>query len=132
MVLTGWNDRLSVGHSEIDSDHSKLADLLDQLEDAVANHLGQEAYDKVLNELIAVTRAHFANEEQLMAVHSYPLAEQHTAEHVSLLRELEAFKAKFDSYTITLSKAQLKLLDDWLTQHIVEADKALAASLPPG
>ena len=131
MALTEWNDRLCVGHGRIDSDHIRQLDLIDQLDDAVANHLGLEAYGKVLDELIANSRAHFAAEEDLMASHRYVQAEQHIAEHASLLRELEEFKARFDSYAITLSKAQLNWLEDWLTKHIEQSDKPLAASIPP-
>ncbi|MFA7268752.1 MAG: bacteriohemerythrin [Sterolibacterium sp.] len=130
MALTGWKDRLIVGHSKIDADHRKLVDILDQLEDAVVNHMGLETYGKVLNELIASTWAHFAYEEQLMAMHHYPQTEQHKREHTSLLHEIDVFKTRFDSHAITLSSAQLKVLEEWLTLHFMVADKALAAGIP--
>lgn len=130
MTLTGWNERMSVGHDMIDGDHIELVELLDQLDDAVTNHLGLETYGKVLNQLMNKIRAHFASEEALMAEHHYAQTDQHVKDHGKLMRELFEFKARFDANATTLSIAQLKSFEESLIRHIMETDKALAEVIP--
>ena len=132
MPMMEWNDALKVGHSVIDREHQKLVGLINKLGDAMSAGQGREACGEVLNELIAYTRTHFATEEGLMSVHHYADTARHKAEHSGLIREVVAFKGKFEAGTATLSVSLLHFLMDWLTHHILESDKALARGIPPG
>ena len=130
MALTGQNERLKVNHGRIDADHLRLVEMLNRLEDAVTSRRDPETCGRVLNELIADTRAHFAREEALMTVQRYPSVEQHVREHGKLMQELFEFKARFDAAAVTLAIARLKSFERRLTRHIRATDKALAADLP--
>lgn len=124
-----WNDKLMLGHSQIDRDHQRLVALINQLSDAMTGGKGKEVCGKVLDELIQYTRTHFAMEEQLMAAHRYAGAFEHKAEHAKLVNQVLEFKSKFDDGTATLSVALLRFLVDWLTHHILVSDKDLARTI---
>jgi len=132
MTMMEWNDALKVGHSVIDRDHQKLIRLINDLGDAMSAGQGKEVCGNVLDELISYTQTHFANEERLMSVHHYADTPRHKAEHAKLVKDVLAFKAKFEAGTATLSVSLLHFLMDWLTHHILESDKALAQGIPPG
>lgn len=54
-----WDPTLELGHEAMDADHRQLAALVNKLAKGIVDHLGKEAYDAVLDDLIAHTRAHF-------------------------------------------------------------------------
>jgi len=123
-----WEHTLELGHEAMDADHRQLVALVNQLADGIVNNLGKVAYDAVLDELIAYSRAHFSMEEQLMAACSYPDAEEHRSEHAKLIKDALDYRARFDAS----GKPSISLLyffDQWLTRHILASDRDLASFL---
>lgn len=92
-----WDDTLELGHAGMDADHQRLVALVNQLADGIVRHPGQDAYNKLLDELFAQARARFDHEEQLMATHHYPHAEEHTAKHTKLMTTALEYRTKFDA-----------------------------------
>lgn len=129
MALFNWDDKLKTNHPVIDTDHKKLVDLVNQLADAMQTGKGKEASGKVLNELIKYTTSHFATEERLMATHNYVNTRDHKAEHAKLVKEVLEFKAKYEAGSITLNSSLLNFLKNWLINHIMNSDKALANAI---
>lgn len=121
-----WEHALELGHEAMDADHRQLVELVNKLADGIVNNLGKPAYDALLDDLIARTKAHFGMEEQLMAACSYPDAEKHRSEHAKLIEDALDHRAKFDA----AAKPAISLLyffDQWLTRHIFSADRDLAS-----
>jgi hemerythrin-like metal-binding protein len=71
---------LEIGIAEIDSQHRQLQALLDRLRQSTDKRYGFAA-DAILAELLVQTRIHFAVEESLMRLLSFPDAEAHVEEH---------------------------------------------------
>lgn len=134
MAMMEWNEKLRLGHSAIDNDHQKLVGLINALGDAMSTGQGSDVCGSVLNELIDYTRTHFATEERLMSLHHYatPAAALHKAEHVKLVQDVVDFQNKFNVGTAAISVSLLHFLMEWLTQHILESDRALTKAIPPG
>lgn len=129
MAMFAWDDKLKTHHFAIDNDHRKLVDLVNQLGEAMQSGKGRDICGKVLNDLIAYTKTHFAMEERLMDTHKYAKAAEHKVEHAKLLKDVLEFKAKFDSGALTVTAGLLTFLRDWLIRHISQSDKVLAASI---
>jgi hemerythrin-like metal-binding protein len=129
MALITWNPALEVGVKEIDAQHKRLVDLVNQLNDAMRLGQGRDKIGPVLNELVRYTVSHFATEERFMDAHRYALSANHKAEHKKLLEDVGAFKAKFDSGNANLSIEVLQFLRDWLSKHIMGTDKKLGGAL---
>ena len=119
-----WSDDLSLGNEKIDGDHQKLVAIINQLADSVMNPSPQDNDAGLLDDLLAQTVDHFAEEDRLMASHAYPDAEAHMAEHAKLIKIAFDTKAEFEA-DMSTSVALLRFLRKWLTQHIRTADKAL-------
>lgn len=129
MPLITWNDSLSVNVQEIDSQHKRLVELINQLHDAMSQGRGREVMGKVLDGLISYTRTHFAYEERLMAARAYPSLAQHKAEHDALTKQVLDLQSQFLAGQAVLTLQVMKFLKDWLSNHILEVDKKLGAYL---
>lgn len=83
-----WKDEYGVGIPEIDNQHETLIEFIAAFEQAVEG----KAHWNTVQPLIARTREfakfHFAVEESLMQIVSYPGFAAHRAEHQDVLEQL--------------------------------------------
>lgn len=129
-----WHDSYSVGYGPIDAQHQNLFAISNRLTDAVEKAEGANDDDlrPIIAELLAYTRTHFADEEQLMAKAGYPDLAQHHAVHVvfeNQMRELEAQVKKGEVRAVALALPQL--LNDWLLDHIATTDQRYRSHVHP-
>lgn len=129
MALITWNNALSTGIGEQDTQHKKLIDLINQLNDAMQAGKGADVLGKVLSELVNYTVYHFGYEEKLMAQHKYEETPAHKAEHAKFVQTAGDFKKKFDAGNAVVSTEIMNFLRDWLTTHIMKTDKKMGQSL---
>ena len=129
MALISWSSMLSTGISEQDTQHKKLIDLINQLNDAMQAGHGNDVMGKVLSELVNYTVFHFGYEEKLMAQHKYEDTPAHKVEHAKFVQTAGDLKKKFDSGSAVISVEIMNFLRDWLTNHIMKTDKKLGQAL---
>ncbi|HUI25858.1 MAG TPA: chemotaxis protein, partial [Candidatus Kryptonia bacterium] len=55
--------------------------------------------------------------------------DRHKQAHADLLRTVAEFKGKFDKGAVLLTLDVMNFLRDWLTNHILKADKAAAQAI---
>ena len=124
-----WEPRLAVGVPMIDQQHKELIQALNALLTAMASSQGKEQVAKLLEFLGQYTVSHFAAEEQIMARHRYPQAQQHQLEHEAFIGEFKKLAADFQKSGPTTGLA-IKLngkVCEWLRDHIAKSDTQLAA-----
>ncbi len=124
-----WNDSYSTGIREIDAQHKKLVDILNALYDAMSKGQGNQALGKLLDELIKYTVVHFATEERLFKLHGYPDTLAHKREHDELASKVLQLQKDFAAGKVSLSMQVASFLKNWLTNHILGADKKYAPFL---
>lgn len=129
MVLIAWTDKLAVNVKEIDDQHKKLINIINQLNDAMNSGKGRDVLGKVLTELVNYTMYHFGTEERLMEQHKYVNSPTHKAEHQKFVDTVGDFKKKFDSGNAMLSIKIMHFLRDWLTNHIMKTDQKFGQAL---
>ncbi len=122
-----WDDRYSVGIPEIDSDHRRLIDLMNDLfVMCVVDQDGEETR-VLLDRLIDATLTHFAHEEGFMRKRGYPNFEQHRAEHRILIAEIETLRTDWmKRQKAEAAMSILNFLREWLINHIEAEDRKLA------
>jgi len=81
---------------EIDLQHRELVSMLNRLNDAVKNSESRENIYRIIDEVIAFTRLHFATEERLMVQSGYPGLEWHKDKHRQLIQDALNLKTKLD------------------------------------
>lgn len=129
MALMTWGPALQVGFGDIDAQHERLVELVNQLNDEMRAGSGRDAVGPVLAELVRYTVDHFAFEERLMTEHDISTSSAHRTEHGELVGQVRAFKEEYDAGSTTVSAELMTFLRKWLTGHILKSDKALAREL---
>lgn len=129
MALMTWGPMLQIGYGDIDAQHKRLVELVNALDDAMRAGHGRDIVGGVLNELIRYTVYHFAFEEKLMDQYGIGSAPAHKAEHKKLVADVSAFKSKFDTGSAAVTTELMTFLRNWLSNHILKTDKALAKEL---
>lgn len=127
MALMPWSNQLSVGHSDIDSQHQKLVQYVNELHDAMMSGKGDTVMAPILDRLVDYTKNHFGFEERVMTQIKYPGAAGHLEEHRKLAEQVLQFQANFKAGKATVTMDLMKFLKNWLLDHIMRRDKELSA-----
>ncbi len=109
-----------IGIAELDAQHKRLHGLLERLRESVGKHYGY-ATNAILDELSIETRIHFAVEESLMRMLSFPDVESHVAEHQDLRDQLERFRKRAQDFDVAEDLAAFIL--QWLNDHVDRFDR---------
>lgn len=124
MALLTWNSNYAVGVKPMDSQHTVLFGLLNDLHAAMASGQAQSMTGPLLRKLVDYTHTHFAAEETMMTVAKYPGLAEHKVKHRELLKQVEEFAARFERGEAALNIDLMNFLRDWLTNHIEKVDHA--------
>lgn len=128
-ALFRWSDAFRVGVEEIDRQHRKLIDLVNELHREMSQRRGSEALGRIVQGLVNYIETHFAYEEKLMTEHGYPEAQAHRAAHQKLAEQVREFQRRLEAGDTNMLTALLTFLSEWLTKHIQGADRAFAPFL---
>ena len=129
MPLLNWNQGYSVNISQIDSQHKKLVDIINDLHDSMKAGKSKEILGKILDELINYTANHFKTEEELFDKYKYPDGIIHKRQHSDLVDQVLKFKSNYESGKSVLSIDLMNFLKDWLVQHMTGSDKKYSSYL---
>lgn len=129
MSMFEWKQEYSLGHGDIDGQHMKLFDLASRLHTAMTQGKGKDTLSQTLEDLVAYTKQHFANEEQLMQTHHYPEYPAHKAAHDALAARVIEFQKNFNAGRVGMTVELLHFLKEWLQHHIGETDRKVATFL---
>ncbi len=123
MALFTWSDDYSVGVKALDSQHTNLFDLLNELHDAMMAGKGQSVTGTLLHKLVDYTKDHFTTEERLMEAAHYPALAQHREHHHALTGKVGEFMGRLKKGDSAVNIDLLIFLRDWLKNHIQREDK---------
>ena len=129
MPLIEWKDTFSVQVRELDMQHRKLVEMLNDLYAAHERGDEQETIGSILRGLAAYTRVHFATEERMLARAGYPNLDTHQAEHAAFTRRIGEFLRAFAIGQADLTTEVMAFMSDWLVDHILERDRAYSELL---
>jgi hemerythrin len=125
MPFAEWSNEFSVGVEEIDGDHRRLLELLNELHDAVKAGGGHEALGRVLDGLMHYVDYHFSHEETLFIRTKYPGYERHRQQHRAFTITVKEIQEDFQlGASDALPQQVLEFLKNWLVEHIMGSDRA--------
>ncbi len=128
MAFIVWTADIAV-NDEIDEQHKKLFDILNDLHESVTAGAEQGVLAEVFNLLIDYTVEHFETEENYFTQCSYPDTDAHKKEHNDLTQKAIELQQEFKSGNLTISFDLLDFLYDWLMEHTSNQDKKFASYL---
>jgi len=124
-----WKNDFATGIGSIDAQHQSLFAIGRELYSAMSEGQGKAVLGRILDRLVQYTTVHFAHEERLMKLHSYPDFAAHKAQHDALVKQVLALQAEFQAGRATLAVPVLQFLKEWLEKHIQKADMAYTVCL---
>ena len=129
MALITWGKKLEVGIGIIDSQHRRLVDLINQLDEATEEGRGNEVVGETLNGLIDYTHTHFRTEEELLKDHDYEDLDLHLREHRIFTDQIEIYRDRLDAGSLRISSNVMGYMRGWLLTHIGSSDRAYIRTL---
>jgi hemerythrin len=139
MAFFEWNSIYSVNVREVDQQHRRLIDLINELHEAMTEDCEQHTFASAVNEVDALgsmleglmdyAAHHFTTEETLMRQHDYPGYEAHSKAHSDFVDRVNRYKRDFEEGRALPSTKLVQFAKDWLTGHIQAVDKRLGVFL---
>lgn len=123
MALFDWKESYSVNIKEIDAQHLKLVELINELYRALLSNNPDDFLGEILDRLVEYAAEHFQTEEDYMRIHGYPEFEPHKKEHEAFVEKIILYHRQYKTGELVLSVAIVNFLKDWLKNHIVGSDK---------
>jgi hemerythrin-like metal-binding protein len=129
-----WNDDFVTGVQEIDEQHMILVNTLNEASSKLTSDNSQSVLLDFTQELLAYALYHFETEEALMQQYDYQNADQismqqHLKEHRSFSQQIIAVREQIHAGKNVEIPELLDYLYQWLVNHILKTDKALAKQI---
>lgn len=121
-----WEQKFSVGIEEIDEQHKKLFEIINDVFDGIAVGSDSSVLNHAFEQVIDYTKYHFATEERYLDQMHYPDAAEHKAQHQKLLEETLKLQEEFTEGAPSVSLELVDFLTEWLQKHILLHDKKYA------
>ena len=120
MALLVWLPELDTGIDEIDRQHRRIVDYINQLHEVRATH-DREVLGNVIGDMIDYTVSHFVFEEALMESAGYSFSGPHKKVHDLFTRRVSEMKTRFDAGEDVTDELH-GMLSRWLFNHIRNED----------
>lgn len=117
-----WRPDFNLGIKEIDDQHKKIIELINELNEAFMHSEAREKLGVILDEMADYANYHFKTEEKLFSEHNYPFAAEHIKLHEAFKEKVIHFKEQFDK-GLPVTFRVLGFLRKWLTNHILDIDR---------
>ncbi len=122
-ILIRWNSTYELGYKEIDEQHMKLVDIINDFYNAFATAQAHEKIGDIIGELVNYTVFHFTAEEEIFSNSNYPDTEKHRATHKEFVDELKKYHQEVKDGNMTTTYDLMTFLRDWLIKHIMGTDR---------
>lgn len=129
MPIYQWTPAISVNNPDIDSQHKRLFDLINNLHDAMIAGKGKDVLAATLAELLDYTKTHFSYEEKYIQSKQYVGFAAHKLQHDQFTKKVADWQKDFQAGKMNLTIEVSQYLKDWLVNHIEVIDKKTFAAI---
>lgn len=126
-----WSEKFETGIADIDREHRHLVDLTNTLDSALEVP-EPHVLTMVFMQLAGYICHHLVSEETLAARHRIDAALQETLhrEHQAFVATIGRLQKQMESAPVKTARELHACLDDFIHNHVLTTDFALAAALP--
>ena len=117
-----WNESYSVGVKEMDEQHKKLIEIINQLIEAQDEAVHSEKISDILTNMMDYAFYHFKAEENLMREHQYAEYTSHRKTHMGFIRRTAELSSEAVDFAEHVPSETLLFLKNWLLDHILKTD----------
>lgn len=129
MPIAAWDESMSIGVAEIDAQHRRLFDLVNEVDQAVRERHGADIAASALRRLCDYAVEHFAAEEALMDMDAYADYDRHMGQHMDCTTRALEFLQAVNEGKETDMPAFLDFVAHWAREHIQDVDQGLGRHL---
>ena len=122
-----WGPELETGIPEVDTQHKRIVNLVNQMQEARLNK-DMETVASVITEMVDYTLSHFAFEEALMEDARYRFLGPHRRVHELFAMKIPEFQARFEAGE-DITEELHTMLVRWLYNHIRGDDQGYVESI---
>lgn len=129
--ILSWSEQLATGLPEVDAQHRRLIDLINELGGLYARGATVEELRVALGELRSYTVYHFQNEADLMRIHPVDKTNRsaHLAAHRGFVERLDSADALVAADSAAVGGQLLDFLVKWLVHHVTGVDARMAREI---
>jgi hemerythrin len=124
MAMMEWEEEYSVGIAAMDRQHKQLIAMINELNEAIANHNNSDAIRTILPRLTYYTNVHFATEETLMYEAGFGELAYHQELHQKLTQKVQEYIKQYLCGNTPEINEMAAFLISWLRNHIQGEDKS--------
>ena len=127
-----WKERFSVCNEELDRQHQKLFDLVNEILEAMKTEKSNDEVfiDRVLGELYDYTQYHFRSEEKAFIGTDYPFLREHIKAHIEFTETVKKMVAEKTKIGASLNAIRIAhAASTWIIQHVIRFDRGYARYL---
>lgn len=118
-----WKESYSVGVRELDEQHQRLLEIINDLGSTREEKRDSHRFFAVLNALIKYAESHFETEERYMREHGYADFEDHREQHVLFTERIFLLQAKLEREEPRVRDEVLDFLREWHLSHVLGVDR---------
>ena len=122
-----WSPELETGIPEVDTQHKRIVNLVNQMQEARLNK-DMETVASVITEMVDYTLSQFAFEEALMEDARYRFLGPHRRVHELFAMKIPEFQARFEAGE-DITEELHTMLVRWLYNHIRGDDQGYVESI---
>jgi hemerythrin-like metal-binding protein len=116
-----WSSDFALGHEQMDLTHHEFVDLVNALAAATDAELLAR-----LDEFLAHTEAHFAQELRWMKSSGFPPLHCHESEHIRVLEVAQEVRERVVAGDLEMARVLAREIPEWFRDHAATMDAALA------
>jgi methyl-accepting chemotaxis protein len=125
-----WNNSFSVNVNQMDSQHKKWINYINDLHEAIIKGKGRDVLGNILNKMLDYSKEHLATEEELLRKTGYHEYEKHKQIHDNFVNWVKGIIDNFSKdKKANLSLDIMDKMKNWLTNHIKTVDKKYSEHL---
>ena len=129
-----WDDSFLTGISDVDEQHHRLVDVINNFGELVSGQQGpitQQAINQVFQELEEYTHYHFEEEEAFMDANGIDPRHlnPHIEAHRNFINEVQALSETLTPENRSGCEQAMKFLIHWLAYHILGTDQSMSRQM---
>jgi len=110
-------------HASTEEQHFEITQILRSLREVQGLTVRSEEVSSALNDLTKLSMKHFHDEEELLAVVSYPRLAEHKAEHKEFRTEIASLCLRATDHDAHVPENLLDFLQVWWREHLEGEDR---------
>lgn len=121
-----WDESFSMNNAEIDTQHKKWIEIMNELHETLIGNDSEKVMSIAADSLESMqeyAKTHFAYEEEYMQGMNYPDLAEHKSIHNAFNDRLVRYQEEIQRGETILNTVLMKVLSNWLLNHILEEDK---------